>query len=101
MSFYGSGVTEGRSGAPPLAELAPQLRSRWPGSLRDEDKGIHVEHVTQLEEAAARAAVPTCVIRYPDAGHGFHCDARDAYHEPSAQDAWARTIAWLSEHLRA
>jgi carboxymethylenebutenolidase len=49
---------------------------------------------------AARASVPTDVVRYPDAGHGFHCDARDAYHEASAKDGWDRTLAFFAEHLQ-
>jgi carboxymethylenebutenolidase len=32
---------------------------------------------------------------YKDAGHGFHCDERGSYHEPSSRTAWERTLAWL------
>jgi carboxymethylenebutenolidase len=39
------------------------------------------------------------VVRYADAEHGFHCDARDAYHEDSAKDAWQRTLDWFATHL--
>ena len=45
------------------------------------------------------APVPTDVVRYPDANHGFHCDARDSYHEESAKDGWQRTLAWFDTHL--
>jgi dienelactone hydrolase len=51
------------------------------------------------EAAAAQAPVDPELVRYPEAGHGFHCDARSAYHEASARDAWARTLAWFDEHL--
>ena len=43
--------------------------------------------------------VDTEVVRYPGAAHGFHCDARADYHEASAKDAWARTLAWFDTHL--
>jgi carboxymethylenebutenolidase len=44
--------------------------------------------------------VPTDIVRYPEAGHGFNCDDRpDAFHEPSATDAWRRTLAWFDEYL--
>jgi carboxymethylenebutenolidase len=99
VSFYGGGIAEGRFGAPALKDVAPQLKTPWLGCYGDQDKGIPVEQVEQLREAAARAPVDTEVVRYPDAGHGFHCDARDAYHETSARDAWARTIDWLDGHL--
>jgi carboxymethylenebutenolidase len=64
----------------------------------DQDKGIPVEDVERLRDAAARAPVPTSIIRYPEAGHAFHSDRRDSYHAASATDAWTRTLAWLREH---
>jgi carboxymethylenebutenolidase len=98
-SFYGGGILAGRFGSPPLAELAPKLRTPWLGLYGDRDRGIPVEEVEALREAARRAPVPTEVVRYPEAGHGFHCDVRDAYHPPSAQDAWERTLAWFDASL--
>jgi carboxymethylenebutenolidase len=39
-------------------------------------------------------------VRYPDAGHAFHCDARpEAYHEPSATDAWGKATEWFARYL--
>jgi carboxymethylenebutenolidase len=99
VTFYGGGVVEGRFGAPALKDLAPQLQTPWLGLYGDQDQGIPVEQVEQLREAVANAPVDTEIVRYPDAGHGFHCDARSAYHEPSARDAWSRTLAWLDGHL--
>lgn len=100
VSFYGGGIRDGRFGEPPLRELAPTLQTPWLGLYGDEDRGIPVEEVEELREAAARAPVPTEVVRYPEAGHGFHCDARESYHRPSAEAAWARTLAFLDEHLQ-
>ena len=37
---------------------------------------------------------------FPEAGHGFACDARDAYHKPSADAAWVLADAFLAEHLK-
>jgi carboxymethylenebutenolidase len=34
---------------------------------------------------------------YKDAGHGFHCDERGSFHEPSSKTAWQRTLAWLKQ----
>jgi len=99
VTFYGGGVVEGRFGFEPLIAVAPRLQSPWLGLFGDLDQGIPPEQVEALREAAATASVPTEVVRYPDAGHGFNCDDRDAYHEPSATDAWARTLAWFDQHL--
>jgi carboxymethylenebutenolidase len=99
VTFYGGGIVEGRFGAPALLDLAPNLKAPWLGLYGAEDKGIPVDQVEQLREAVERAPVDTEVVIYPGAGHGFHCDARPAYHELSAHDAWSRTLAWLDEHL--
>ena len=99
VTFYGGGIAEGRFGAPALLELAPTLKTPWLGCYGDQDRSIPVEQVEQLRAAVATASVDTELVRYPDAGHGFHCDVRSAYHEPSARDAWSRTLAWLDEHL--
>jgi carboxymethylenebutenolidase len=43
---------------------------------------------------------PDCEIYvYADAGHGFHCDERASYHQPSAALAWERTQAFLKKHM--
>ena len=39
--------------------------------------------------AASDAPVDTEIVRYPDAGHGFHCDARESYHESRPRTAGA------------
>jgi len=99
VSFYGGGIGEGRFGIPPLVELAPLLQSPWLGIFGDRDETIRVDQVEALRTASSRASVPTEVIRYPEAEHGFHCDARSSYHETSAKDAWQRTLEWFGEHL--
>lgn len=101
VTFYGGGVTAGRFGMAPLVDLAPGIGAPWLGLYGDEDGGIPTDQVEALRAAAAAAPVPTEVVRYPEAGHGFHCDARAAYHEPSARDAWGRTLAWLDLHIPA
>jgi carboxymethylenebutenolidase len=34
---------------------------------------------------------------YKDAGHGFHCDERGSFHEPSSKTAWERMLAWFRQ----
>lgn len=100
VTFYGGGITTGRFGLPALAELAPALTSPWLGLFGDEDQSIPVEEVEQLRQAAATATIETAVVRYPGAGHGFHCDDRpSAYHPEAARDAWQRTLGWLDRHV--
>jgi carboxymethylenebutenolidase len=99
VTFYGGGIASGRFGTPSQIELAPKLVAPWLGLYGDRDQSIPVDEVEALREAAAKASVPTEVVRYPDAEHGFHCDARSSFHQSSSQDAWRRTLAWLQSYL--
>jgi carboxymethylenebutenolidase len=100
VSFYGGGVAEARFGGLPLIEVAPSLRTPWLGLYGDEDTSIPVDQIEQLREAAARSSVPTEIVRYAGAQHGFHCDQRpDNYDEASAKDAWGRAIAFLRDRI--
>jgi carboxymethylenebutenolidase len=100
VTLYGRGVVKGRFGFRPLGELAPALLSPWLGLYGDQDLSIPVDEVEALRVAAASAHVPTTVIRYAAAGHGFHCDARpDLYDEAAAKDAWTKTLDWFARFL--
>ena len=99
VTFYGGGVAQGRFGFPALVELAPKLRAPWLGLFGDQDQGIPVADVEALRAAAATSSQPTEIVRYAEAGHGFHCDVRDSYHAASAIDAWTRPLNWFTEHL--
>jgi len=100
VTFYGGGVVQGRFGMPPLLELVTELVTPWLGLYGGQDGSIPVDQIVALEAAAGRAAVDTEVVRYADAGHGFHCDARPgSYHQPSAADGWRRTLDWFDRHL--
>jgi carboxymethylenebutenolidase len=99
VTFYGGGVSQGRFGMPPLVELAAELKTPWLGLYGDSDQTIPVDDVEALRAAVEAAPVPTEIVRYPGADHGFHCDARSSYHEESAKDGWRRTLEWLASHL--
>lgn len=100
VTFYGAGIRQGRFGFAPLADRVPLLRTPWLGLYGDRDTTIPVADVEFLRSEAARAPVPTAVVRYPEAGHGFHCSARPAhFHQPSAADAWERTRDWFNRYL--
>ena len=99
VTFYGGGVTTGRFGLPALVDVAPRLRTPWLGLYGDLDAHIPSEEVEQLRAAAAQAPVPTEVVRYAEADHGFHCDERPSFHPASSADAWSRTLAFLGDHL--
>ncbi len=98
VTFYGGGVKKGRFGFGSLIDEARQLTAQWLGLFGDLDHGIPVEEVEELRLSAASSGQQTEVVRYADAGHGFHCDQRPSYHRASAEDAWGRTLAWFAAH---
>jgi carboxymethylenebutenolidase len=99
VTFYGGGIVSASPLAGPLIGEAAQLQTPWLGLFGDLDKGIPVDDVEVLRAAVGDAEVVADIVRYADADHGFHCDARDAYHPESAADAWTRTLGWFATHL--
>ncbi|MDQ1403885.1 MAG: carboxymethylenebutenolidase [Actinomycetota bacterium] len=100
--FYGGGIVNERPGPfPALIGEAGDLKTPFLGLFGDHDESIPVPDVETLRTTLdAETKVDHEIVRYADAGHGFHCDARpDHYHEASAQDAWRRTLAWFDTHL--
>ena len=78
---------------------ASELKTPWLGLFGDLDTAIPVEDVETLRTRLAELDVPTEVVRYPTAEHGFHSNARPSFNAVDAADAWARTLTWLAEHL--
>jgi carboxymethylenebutenolidase len=100
VTFYGGGIVRSSPlGLPALIEETATLQTPWLGLFGDLDAGIPVDDVEVLRAALGDAEVVADIVRYSDADHGFHCDARDAYHEESATDAWQRALGWFDAHL--
>ncbi len=99
VGFYGGAIV---SGWPPMfAPLIDEtLQAPWLGLFGDKDPSIPVEQVEQLRSALKDAPVDTDVVRYADAGHGFHSEPRPASFVPdAAADAWRRTLEWFARYL--
>jgi len=62
--------------------------------LGDLDPRITVEDGQTLAERW-----PTATFHRYDAGHGFNCNLRPDYSPKASTLAWARTLAFLNEHL--
>ena len=86
VGFYGGGIVAARFPQfPALVDRVEELKTPWLGLFGDQDQGIPVADVEQLRTALERAPVDTHVVRYEDADHGFHCDARPAYNKSTAR----------------
>lgn len=92
VPFYGGGLP---------VERTPALRAPVLAFFGAEDGFIPLDRVEALQVAARTHGKRVEVVVYPGAGHGFFCDERASFHAPSAQDAWARTTAFLATHLQA
>jgi len=78
VGLYGGGIVTGRTEAMgPLLDLLPTMTTPWLGLFGDADSSIPTDDVERLRaELADHGSVDAEVVRYPDAEHGFHCDAR-------------------------
>jgi carboxymethylenebutenolidase len=102
VTFYGGGVAEGRFGLPSLIDQAPQLQTPWLGLFGDLDQSIPSQDVNELRQVTAAGTVPSEVVQYPDADHGFNCNDRPAVFNPTAAAlAWSRTLAWFDRYVGA
>jgi carboxymethylenebutenolidase len=100
VTFYGGGVAEARFGLPSLIDQAPQLQTPWLGLYGDLDQGIPSADVDQLRKVAAESSVPTEVVQYPEADHGFNCNDRPAVFNPTAAAAaWERALEWFGRYV--
>ena len=100
VGFYGGGIVTARFPQfPPLIDRADELQTPWLGLFGDLDGSIPVEDVEVLRARLGELDVPTEVLRYATADHGFHCDVRPSYNAEAATDAWGRTLTWFADHL--
>jgi carboxymethylenebutenolidase len=100
VGFYGGGIVTARFPQfPALAGRIASLQTPWLGLFGDQDGSIPVDDVETLRGELTKAKVDTEIVRYAEAGHGFHCDQRPDYRPDDAADAWKRTLDWFGSHL--
>jgi carboxymethylenebutenolidase len=85
VGYYGGGIADTAAETPRCPVLL-----HW----GETDQSIPPEHHTRV-----RAAHPDLPMHIYPAGHGFNCDQRGSYHEPSAKQARQRTLDFLAKHL--
>ncbi len=57
------------------------------------------EHIPVSDVEAIQAAHPEVPVYLYEAGHGFNNDERASYSAAAAEEAEARTLAFLAEYL--
>ncbi len=86
-----------------FAKDAPLEKITAPGLLifGEQETFFSVPDAQKFAEKQRQRGRNTEVIIYPGAGHGFFNNERQGvYDEPSANDAWRRTLAHFGKYLR-
>lgn len=65
-----------------------------------QDPSIPLESVQRFREHMQSLGKPVNVHVYDDAGHAFANPSGKNYRKEAAEDAWARTLAFLGEHMK-
>ena len=101
VSYYGGGMVHVRPniGFTPILEDFKNLRCPLLLVYGEKDQSIPKEDRDAVASQLKSLHKKFDSWVYPEAGHAFFCDARPAYHEPSAKDVWPKTLEWLNRSL--
>ena len=70
------------------------------GIFGEEDGGIPVAQVREFESTLDSLGKQHTIQIYPNANHAFANPSGERYNAEAAVDAWTKTTAFLSEHLK-
>ncbi len=103
VEYYGSVKYDGTSEAKPVSpiDVAKDLHCPYLGFFGAKDEFVPVAHVHELEQVFREHDKNAVFEIYENAGHAFLNEARELYVEDAAKDAWAKTLAFFTQHLRA
>lgn len=92
LDFYGAGVSRGRpGGGAPSLELLPAVQGELHCLCGSIDPLIPSSEQQAIQAALHRVDPTGLRLRYSafeGAEHGFMCEARDQYHQASAEEGW-------------
>jgi carboxymethylenebutenolidase len=98
VAFYGSLVDKNDAAPKSSIDLAAEVKEPVLGLYGEEDTGIKVEQVQQMEAALKAAGKTAEFHEYPGAPHGFVADYRPSYRKEAAEDAWKQMTAWFKKY---
>jgi carboxymethylenebutenolidase len=99
IGFYGS-PTMARFGAPAPISRVNEFECPVLGLFGGADQGITPEHAHQFDEALALAGIAHEIVVYPGAPHSFF-DRKQAEFAKESDDAWRRSLAFITANTRA
>lgn len=91
--YYGGGMATTTEALKPI---------EWPvlGIFGDQDQAIPVEKVKEFESSLNTLGIENDIHIYPGVGHAFANPSGANYAPEATKDAWAKTTAFLRQHLR-
>ncbi|HSE35056.1 MAG TPA: dienelactone hydrolase family protein [Candidatus Paceibacterota bacterium] len=92
VMYYGQVVTD--------PERLKALHAPVLGIFAGDDRSITAENVGKFDAALDQVGVANSVHIYPGVGHAFANPTGASYAPEETKDAWAKTLAFLGEHLR-
>jgi carboxymethylenebutenolidase len=98
VAFYGSLVDKNDAAPKSSIDLAAEVKEPVLGLYGEEDTGIKVEQVQQMEAALKAAGKTAEFHEYPGAPHGFVADYRPSYRKDAAEDGWKQMTAWFKKY---
>ena len=87
VSYYGGLIAENHLDQSPSCPIMYHFG--------EQDMAIPMKSVDLIKQYYPEAIIHT----YPDAGHGFNCEMRNDFHQPSAALAFERSINFLEENI--
>jgi carboxymethylenebutenolidase len=98
VAFYGTLIDKSDAAPKSSIDLAPEVKEPVLGLYGEEDTGIKVEQVQQMEAALKAAGKTAEFHEYPGAPHGFVADYRPSYRKDAAEDGWKQMTAWFKKY---
>jgi carboxymethylenebutenolidase len=101
VSFYGGGMVNPRPGIgfTPILDRFSSIHCPLLLVYGAKDQSITAADVEAVRTRLASLGRDFEIEVYPEGGHGFFCEDREAYDQPSAEAAWARATKWLAGKL--
>jgi carboxymethylenebutenolidase len=81
-------------------DVAAKINAPVLGLYGEQDLGIPVADVKELEASLKAAGKTAEFVLYPGAPHAFFADYRPSYRTEPARDAWGRCLAWFNKYLK-
>ncbi len=101
VAFYGGGILRPRPNVAltPIIDDTNRITHPILMLFGGQDQSIPGEDVQIIDNVLTSLRKTHKVVTLPDGGHGFACDDRAAYHQPSNDEAWRITYEWLGKNL--